>query len=138
MTKIEKIQIETKGYTDIVDITPQIESIIKKSKLNNGIANIHCLGSTGGISTIEYEPGLLKDIPARLEQLFPYKDYYAHHNTWNDDNGASHIRSFFIKTSLTVPFQDKELLLGTWQQIVFADFDTRPRGRIIIVTLIGD
>lgn len=138
MTKIEKINIKTKGLTDIVDITAIVESSIKKNKIKQGIVNIHCPGSTGGISTIEYEPGLKQDIQSYLEKLFPYKEYYAHHNTWHDDNGSSHLRSFFIKTSLTLPFQDKELILGTWQQVVFVDFDTRSRSRTLIVTIIGD
>lgn len=138
MTTIKKIQLKTKGHTDIVDITNHIESIIKNSKINQGIVNIHCVGSTGAVSTVEYEPGLLKDIPSYMEKLFPYNAKYDHHNTWHDDNGSAHLRSFFIKTSLTVPFQDKKLILGTWQQIIFIDFDTRSRSRTIIVTLIGD
>ena len=138
MTEIRKLQLKTKGHTDITDITRHIESFIKKGKINDGIVNIHCPGSTGGISTVEYEPGLLKDIPSYLEKLFPYKAHYDHHSTWHDDNGAGHLRSFFIKTSLTVPFQDKELILGTWQQIIFIDFDTRPRSRTLIITAIGD
>ncbi|MBU1075988.1 MAG: secondary thiamine-phosphate synthase enzyme YjbQ [Spirochaetes bacterium] len=138
MTVIEKINLKTEGLTDIIDITSRIEAILKTNKIKDGIVNIHCAGSTGGISSIEYEPGLKKDIKDFLEKLFPYKDNYAHHNTWNDDNGAAHVRSFFIKTSLTVPFQDKELILGTWQQIVFVDFDTRPRSRTLFITLIGD
>ena len=138
MTVIKKIKLKTRGHTDIIDITNYIESAIKKSDINDGIVNIHCPGSTGGISTVEYEPGLLKDIPAYLEELFSYKAHYDHHNTWHDDNGAAHLRSFFIKTSLTVPFEDKGLILGTWQQIIFIDFDTRPRSRIIILTIIGD
>ena len=138
MTVIEQINLKTRGLTDIIDITSEIEALLKKNKIKNGIANIHCAGSTGGISSIEYEPGLKKDIKAYLETLFPYKDHYEHHNTWNDDNGAAHVRSFFIKTSLTVPFQEKELILGTWQQIVFVDFDTRARSRTLFITLIGD
>ncbi len=138
MTIIKKLQIKTKGLTDIIDITSHIEAILKENKIKQGIANIHAIGSTGGISTVEYEPGLLKDIPSYMEQLFSYKDHYAHHNTWHDDNGASHMRSFFIKTSLTVPFEDRSLILGTWQQVIFIDFDTRPRSRTIVITLIGD
>jgi len=137
MTIIETIELKTKGMTDIINITNKVEAIVKKSKLKDGIVNIHCPGSTGGISTIEYEPGLIKDIPNYLERLFSYNDDYAHHNTWHDDNGAAHMRSFFIKTSLSIPFQDNDLILGTWQQIVFVDFDTRPRNRILYVTLVG-
>ena len=138
MTIIKKIQIKTNGHTDIIDITNHVGSVIKQGKIKNGIANIHSVGSTGGISTMEYEPGLLKDIPAFMEKMFPYNYDYAHHNTWHDDNGSSHMRSFFIKTSLTVPFEDKKLILGTWQQIILIDFDTRARNRTFVVTLLGD
>ncbi|MDD5066916.1 MAG: secondary thiamine-phosphate synthase enzyme YjbQ [bacterium] len=138
MTHIEKLTVKTGGYTDIIDITDKVNGLIRKNNIRDGIVNIHSPGSTGGISTMEFEPGLSKDIRAYLEKLFPYKERYDHHDTWHDDNGSSHLRSFFIKTSLTIPFQDKELILGTWQQIIFVDFDTRPRSRTIVVTMIGD
>lgn len=138
MTKIEKIQVKTKGYSDIINITDEVSNLLQKNKIQNGLVNIHCPGSTGGISTMEYEPGLIKDIHTYLEKFFPYGQDYAHHNTWHDDNGAGHLRSFFIKTSLTLPFENKSLILGTWQQIIFVDFDTRARSRTIIITLIGD
>lgn len=138
MTIIERINIKTKGHTDIIDVTDQINMLLKKNNIKNGIVNIHCPGSTGAVSTIEFEPGLIKDIKTYLENIFPYNEYYAHHNTWNDDNGSAHLRSFFIKTSLTIPFEDMELILGTWQQIIFIDFDTRSRTRNLIITIMGD
>ncbi len=138
MVEFHNITLKTNGYTDIIDITDKVENIIKNSSLKNGIVNIFCPGSTGGITTIEYEPNLVKDIKEELENLFPYhKDYY-HHLTWNDDNGSSHIRSALIKTSFTVPFKEKRLILGTWQQIIFLDFDTRGRNRELVITIIGE
>lgn len=138
MTIIEKIRVRTGGNTDIVDLTEKVREVLSRSAVRDGIVNIHCPGSTGGISTMEYEPGLKRDIRDFMEKLFPYGHPYSHHETWHDDNGSGHLRSFFIKTSLTLPFQNREILLGTWQQIVFADFDTRPRDRTLIVTVIGD
>lgn len=138
MIYTETIRISTKGYTDVVDITNYIERVVQKSKIKNGIVNIFCPGSTGGITTIEYEPNLVKDIQTELENLFPYKKDYYHHRTWNDDNGSAHIRSALIGTSLTVPIQNKEIITGTWQQIIFIDFDTRSRIRNLIITIIGE
>jgi secondary thiamine-phosphate synthase enzyme len=97
---------------------------------------VFCQGSTGGVTTIEYEPGLKHDIRAFLETLLPYDRDYEHHKTWNDDNGSAHLRSALIGPSLTVPFVRKELSLGTWQQIVFLDFDTRPRKRTLILQVV--
>lgn len=134
----EEFIVETKGNCDIIDITGDVISQLKKSKLSQGSCNIFVVGSTAGISTIEYEPGLLKDVPEFLEQITPTFKNYSHNDTWGDGNGHSHLRSFLIKTSLTVPFKEKELILGTWQQIVLLDFDNRPRTRRIIVQLIGE
>ncbi|MBN1897796.1 MAG: YjbQ family protein [Spirochaetes bacterium] len=136
MTVIEKFSVKTNGYTDIIDITQYVENILTRTKATKGLVNISCPGSTGGITTIEYEPGLIKDIATCLEKYLPYKESYAHHNTWHDDNGSSHLRSAFIQPTFTVPFENKRPILGTWQQIVFIDFDTRPRNRILYVTII--
>ncbi len=137
-TIIKEIEVTTKGFTDVIDITDKVEALISKySKEDDGLVNIICPGSTGGITTIEFEPGLKKDIKDYMEKLFPYKEYYEHHNTWHDDNGAAHIRSAMIGTSFTAPFQNKKLILGTWQQIVFIDFDTRPRRRRLVVTIMN-
>jgi len=138
MTEIKELSLKTKGHTDIINITEQVESIIEKTNIKKGLVNIHCPGATGGVSTIEFEPGLLKDIPSYLEKYFPYKGHYEHHNKWGDDNGSAHVRSFLLKTSLTVPFNNQKLILGTWQSIVFIDFDTRSRSRSLVVTIIGD
>lgn len=137
MAVIKKITIKTNGYTDVVDITPEVIKIIEKyAEYDAGLVNIFCPGSTGGITTIEYEPGLISDIKKYLERILPYDENYKHHQTWNDDNGASHLRSAFIGPSITVPYENKKLLLGTWQQIVFIDFDTRPRTRNLIITIL--
>lgn len=132
------IEFNTKGNTDIIDITNEIEDIVNQSGFKEGSATIFVIGSTAGITTVEYEPGLVKtDLPAFFEKLAPYKDFYAHHNTWGDDNGASHIRASLLGSSIVVPFKAGNLLLGTWQQVIFIDFDTHPRSRKVVVQLVG-
>ena len=134
----EEIPIKTKGEEDIVDITGEVAHAIKSSKLRNGIACVFVSGSTGAVTTIEYEPGLLSDLPEALDRLFPKDIEYEHHLRWHDGNGHSHVRASFIGPSLTVPFSDGRLELGTWQQIVFIELDIRPRHRKIIVQVIGE
>lgn len=134
----EQIQLHTKGNTDIIDITAEVQSIVSKNNFIEGSANIFAIGSTGGISVVEYEPGLVKtDLPAFFEKIAPYKDYYDHHNTWGCDNGAAHVRASLVGSSFTVPFKDGKLILGTWQQVIFIDFDTSPRTRNVVVQLMG-
>ena len=129
---------KTHGNSDIVDITGFVEDTVSTNKkMKSGIAVIFVAGSTAAISTIEYEPGLKKDIPQALEKIAPVNGKYEHHKTWNDDNGSAHVRSTLIGPSLTVPFTNKKLLLGTWQQICLLDFDTKPREREIIVQILG-
>jgi secondary thiamine-phosphate synthase enzyme len=137
MVYTESFQIRTRGYTDIIDITNNIESIVKKAKIKNGIVNIFCPGSTGGITTIEYEPGLLKDIPEIFESIAPQNKRYHHDDTWHDGNGFSHVRAALTGASFTVPFVNGKMTLGTWQQIVFIDFDNRSRHREIVVQMMG-
>lgn len=134
----EEFIIETDGNCDIIDITGNVNSTLKSTKLSQGNCTVFVVGSTAGISTIEYEPGLLKDIPNFLEEIIPTFKNYSHNDTWGDGNGHSHLRSFLLKTSFTVPFKERELILGTWQQIVLLDFDNRPRTRRIIVQFIGE
>jgi len=138
MVETRKIEIQTKKHLDIIDITDKISDELSKSNIKNGIVNIFIPGSTGAITTIEYEEGLKKDLEIFLEKLLPYHAHYFHHNTWGDDNGCGHLLSALLKTSLTVPFVNKKLILGTWQQIIFFEFDTRPRYREIILQIIGD
>ena len=134
----DEINIKTKRELDIVDITNDIQNIVSKSKLHDGIICIFVPGSTGTLTTIEFEPGLMKDLPTALERIAPKRDYYHHHETWHDDNGHSHVRASLMGPSITVPFQNKKLLHGTWQQIIFVELDTRPRSRSIIVQIVGE
>lgn len=136
---LEIFRIKTKKYCDVIDITQQIRNAIKNSNIKNGIVNVHVAGSTGAISTTEYEPGLVKnDIEEFLEKIIPYDYNYKHHRTWGDHNGAGHLRSFLLKTSMTFPFQEKRLLLGTWQQIIFIECDEKGRNREIYCMIIGE
>lgn len=130
------ISLSTKGRRDVIDITSQIQDIISAGKIKSGIAVAFSPGSTGAITTIEYEPGLKKDIDQFLERLIPYCGNYHHHNTWQDDNGAAHIQAAMIGPSVSVPIIDGALSLGTWQQVVFIDCDTRPRTRKLIVQIV--
>jgi len=138
MVKTEYIDVSMKGYTDIRDITPDLKRILEKSNIKEGIITVFVPGSTGGLTTMEYESGLLKDLPEVLEKIAPQKASYHHHATWNDDNGAAHIRSALIGPSITIPFKGGSPALGTWQQVVFLDFDTRPRNRRLVVQILGE
>ena len=134
----DQINIKTDGEVDIIDITGEIQNSIGKSKLKDGIVCIFVAGSTGALTTIEYEPGLMKDLPQALEKIAPKGIYYNHHETWHDDNGHSHVRASIMGPSITVPFRNKKLIHGTWQQIVFVELDTSPRNREIIVQIVGE
>ena len=134
----EHIHFNTKGFTDVIDITPEVKSLLNKHRLKDGQVTVFVGGSTGGITTIEYESGLLKDLPEALEKIAPTGKTYHHDRTWGDGNGSAHIRSALVGPSLTIPFDGGNLLLGTWQQIVFLDFDNRPRSRDVIAQFIGE
>lgn len=134
----EHLSVATRGNSDIVDITPQVSSFVAKNKLKEGNVTVFVSGSTASVTTTEYEPGLIKDIPAAMERLAPQSITYHHNETWHDGNGHSHVRASMMGPSLTVPFSKGELLLGTWQQIVLIDFDTRARKRKIVVQLMGN
>ena len=131
------VQISTKGHTDIIDITSQVSDVLARSKLTEGQLTVFVSGSTAAITTIEYEPGLLQDLPTALERLFPKEIAYEHEYRWHDGNGHSHIRASFLGPSLTVPFRDKMLMLGTWQQVVFIELDNKRRSRRIILQILG-
>ena len=138
-TTLETFDLKTKAYCDVINVTKQVQQCINKSGINDGIINVHVAGSTGAISTVEYEPGLVNhDIKQLLEKIIPYKEDYAHHKTWHDYNGAGHLRSFLIKTSQTFPFKNQKLILGTWQQIIFVECDEKPRSRKIYCMIVGD
>ncbi|GIK22077.1 MAG: secondary thiamine-phosphate synthase enzyme YjbQ [Ignavibacterium sp.] len=129
--------ISSKGNCDIIDITGYIQQIVSDNLFLEGSALVFVPGSTAGITTIEYEPGLLKDYPDFFDKIIPQKQNYEHDNTWHDGNGHSHVRASLQGASFTVPFKDKSLILGTWQQIIFVDFDNKPRRREIIVQITG-
>ncbi len=133
----EEINISTNGNCDIIDITDNVENLLRKHKIVNGQCTVFSMGSTAGITTIEYEPGLLKDLPDLFEKIIPSDVNYNHDYTWHDGNGHAHLRSALLKTSLTIPIVEGNLTLGTWQQIVLIDFDNRKRNRKIIVQFLG-
>ena len=134
-----QIHLKTNGYTHIIDITSEVQQNLNKAGFEEGSILISAIGSTTGIITIEYEPGLVNhDISNMLDKLAPYNLNYEHNKTWGDNNGAAHLRSALIGTSQTLPFRKGKLILGTWQQIVFMDFDTRPREREVIIQIMGE
>ena len=139
MTVITKyIKVQSKGENDIIDLTDKISAKIKESPISSGIVTIFVTGSTGALTTIEYEPGLLKDFPDMLSRIAPNELNYEHEQMWHDGNGRSHVKASLIGPSLTVPFNDENLLLGTWQQVVFIELDTRGRERNIALQIIGN
>ncbi len=133
-----EIQLRPTSELDMVDVTPEIQTVVKDSNMRDGMVNVFVPGSTGALITIEHEPGLKKDFPLFLERIIPKDIYYHHHETWNDGNGHSHVRASLLGPSLTVPFGNGRLLLGTWQQIVFIEMDIRRRTRTLIVTVFGE
>ncbi|NQT90313.1 MAG: YjbQ family protein [Candidatus Omnitrophica bacterium] len=132
------ISIKTRGKTDIIDITADVCERLSGTGLAKGCVTVFVSGSTGGLTTIEYEPALVSDTKTFFDKLIPSNAPYAHDATWGDANGHSHLRSTLLGPSLTVPFVDGELTLGTWQQIIFIDFDNRPRNRKLILQFIGE
>ncbi len=130
------IQIETEGNSCIIDITPHLEKIVREERIEEGVLFLSVIGSTASLTTMEYEPGLEKDLKATIERLIPFKKDYAHNFTWNDANGHSHLRSSLFKTNFFVSVTAGKLDLGTWQQVVLLDFDTRSRLRRIVVKIL--
>ena len=131
-------QIKTEGFDDVIDITPKVESAIGKSNISNGIAAIFVPGSTAGITTIEYEPGVVEDLKKAIERLVPQNIHYNHDARWGDGNGFAHVRASLIGPSLSVPIVAGDLQLGTWQQIVLIDFDNKSRTREVCVQIVGE
>lgn len=138
MVITQELHLDTRGNTDIHDITSEIAAAIREYGLRSGIVTIFCPGSTGALTTIEYEEGALSDLQHVLDEITPPDRDYRHHVRWGDDNGHSHVRAALMGPSLTVPFVGGDLTLGTWQQIVFLDFDTRARARRLILQIMGD
>lgn len=130
------IQVSTKGNRDVVDITGHVARIIQVKGINDGALTVFVPGSTAAVITIECEPGLKRDIDIFLEKLIPYGETYHHHDTWHDDNGSSHLQAALLGASLTVPIVNGSMTLGTWQQIVLVDCDTRPRDRKLVVQIV--
>ncbi len=133
----ESISVESRGNGDTLDLTPALSECLMTSGLSSGIATLFIGGSTAGLTTIEYEPGAVADLARLFEELAARGRDYRHHLTWGDDNGHSHVRAALLGPDLTVPFTDGALRLGTWQQVILVDFDTRPRRREIFVQLLG-
>jgi len=137
MVKTEKIKVRTRGNCDIVNITEQVSSFVAESGIRCGTVTLFNVGSTAGITTTEYEPGLVNyDIKAAFEKIAPQNSRYEHEETWHDDNGHSHVRASVLGPSISVPVVDGQLTLGTWQQIILVDFDTRPRTRTVIAQIV--
>jgi secondary thiamine-phosphate synthase enzyme len=134
----ETISLSTNGFCDILDVTRHVDGVIGRSKIENGLVTVFCSGSTGAVTTIEYESGVLKDLKRAIEKIVPSNIPYEHDRRWGDGNGFSHVRAALMKPSLTIPLIKRRLALGTWQQIVFIDFDNRRRDRNILVQVMGE
>jgi len=138
MIQTNRLYVKTKGKNDIHDITEKLQSIVTESGLKEGSVLCFVSGSTASLTTVEYEPGLIKDIPEALNLIAPMDKTYHHDDTWHDGNGYAHVRASLMGPSLTVPFSNGKLLLGTWQQVVLIDFDNRSRERAVIAQLYGE
>ena len=138
MVVTREITLNTRGECDIIDITPAIEQEVAKAGMAKGVVTIFVAGSTAGLTTIEFESGVLADLQGMWERIVPKDITYAHDRRWGDGNGYSHVRASLLGASLTVPFSNKRLMVGTWQQIVLVDFDNRPRSRQVILQIMGE
>lgn len=136
--KTSSFSISTTGFCDIHDITPNLQESLRASGLDSGIACTFVPGSTAGITSIEYEPGVLNDLKSAIEKIAPSNIHYDHDARWGDGNGFSHIRAALLGASFSVPFSNGRLFLGTWQQVVLIDFDNRPRNREVVIQLYGE
>ena len=134
----EEIALQSRGNCHVIDVTSEVARHVEKSGIDNGIVTLFIVGSTAGITTIEYEPNLISDFKDMWDRVIPQNMPYEHNKTWGDGNGHSHVRASTLGASLTVPFVNKRLTLGTWQQIILVDFDNRPRARKIAVQILGE
>ncbi|HLF14714.1 MAG TPA: secondary thiamine-phosphate synthase enzyme YjbQ [Bacteroidota bacterium] len=130
--------VSSKGFTDVIDITGEVRGAVAAAGVKDGIVTVFVPGSTAGITTIEFESGAIEDLKDAIDRIAPRDIHYAHNARWGDGNGFSHVRSALLGPSVTVPFNDRQLRLGSWQQIVLVDFDNRPRKRDIIVQVLGE
>jgi secondary thiamine-phosphate synthase enzyme len=131
-------QLKTQGFSDVHDLTSKVQDLLKSSRLTHGIVTVFVPGSTAGITTIEFESGVIEDLKKAIERIAPQNIHYDHDARWGDGNGFSHVRAALLGPSLTVPFSYGKLQLGTWQQIILIDFDNRPRRREILVQVVGE
>ena len=132
-----KKSVESQGNNHVIDITTEVAGSVAEAGIGAGVATVFVTGSTAAVTTVEFEPGLVKDLDTAFDRLMPREIEYRHHETWGDDNGHSHVRAAFLGPSLAVPFEQGRLMLGTWQQIVIIDFDTRPRDRKYVIQIVG-
>ncbi len=138
MVVTKKISLQSKGHGDIVDITHEVAEQVARADIASGTVTLFVAGSTAGITTIEFEPGLVSDFKEAWQRLAPDNIAYSHDSAWGDGNGYSHVRASLLGASLVIPFKDKRLALGTWQQVVLVDFDNRPRSRQVVVQIMGE
>ena len=138
MVATHRRSVMTRGQGDAHDVTDVVSHIVADSRIASGTATVFIVGSTAAVTTIEFEPGAIADLNRLFEQIAPRDADYRHHLRWGDDNGSSHVRAALLGPSLTVPFADGKLLLGTWQQIIVLEFDTRPRKREIVIQVVGE
>lgn len=138
MISHKQLSIQTKGENDTLDITSDLEKLLCEAGLKDGLLTVFCPGSTGGLTTIEYESGAVKDLKTALERVAPRKGNYAHNTRWGDGNGFSHVRSSLLGPSIVIPVKSGKLTLGTWQQVIFIDFDNKPRSRNLVVQIMGE
>jgi secondary thiamine-phosphate synthase enzyme len=138
MVVTRKISLQTKGHGDIIDITPQVERQLAEANVKNGTVTIFVAGSTAGVTTIEFESGLVADFQSMWERVASESIPYEHNRRWGDGNGYSHVRASLLGGSLVVPFSDKKLIVGTWQQVILVDFDNRPRSRQVVLQIMGE
>jgi secondary thiamine-phosphate synthase enzyme len=136
--KTFSLSLTTGGNADIRDITEPVASQISQSGLKDGTVTIFCPSATSGVTTIEYESGTLSDLRRLFDEIIPQNREYAHNERWHDGNGHSHIRAALLGPSLTIPFVNRQLTLGTWQQVIYVDFDNRPRRRELVLQVIGE
>jgi len=133
-----EFQVASKGYCDLIDVTDEVQNAVGRSGLKDGVVTVFVPGATAGVTTVEYEPGLISDLKAAFERLVPRDTAYAHDSRWGDGNGFSHVRASLLGASLSVPFSRGTLTTGTWQQIIVIDFDNRPRRRRVVVQVMGE
>ncbi|MBN1593695.1 MAG: YjbQ family protein [Candidatus Coatesbacteria bacterium] len=135
---LKEFRVSTRGFTDIIDVTDKVRAALSESGIKSGLATVCVAGSTAGISTIEYESGVVRDLKDAIERIAPSNIPYNHDMRWGDGNGFSHVRAALVGSSFCVPFDSGHLVLGTWQQIVLLDFDNRPRDRRVFVQIVGE